>query len=106
AIYETLERPLVAVLARMERRGISIDRKALSQLSNEFGQKAIALEAEIQKLAGGPLNPGSPKQLGEFPFGNLGFPGGTQTNTGAWSTGARTLDDLAEQGHELPRKIL
>jgi DNA polymerase I len=106
SVYETLERPLVAVLARMERRGISIDRKALSQLSNEFGQKAIALEAEIQKLAGGPLNPGSPKQLGDFLFGKLGFPGGTKTKTGAWATGARTLDELAEQGHELPRKIL
>jgi DNA polymerase-1 len=106
SVYETLERPLVSVLARMERRGISIDRKALSQLSNEFGQKAIALEAEIQKLAGGPLNPGSPKQLGDFLFGKLGFPGGTKTKTGAWATGARTLDDLAEQGYELPRKIL
>jgi DNA polymerase-1 len=106
SVYEILERPLVSVLARMERRGISIDRKALSQLSNEFGQKAIALEAEIQKLAGGPLNPGSPKQLGDFLFGKLGFPGGTKTKTGAWATGARTLDDLAEQGYELPRKIL
>jgi len=106
SVYETLERPLVAVLARMERRGISINHKALSQLSTEFGQKALALEAEIHKLAGGPLNPGSPKQISEFLFGKLGFEGGTKTKTGAWSTGARTLDELAEQGHELPRKIL
>jgi DNA polymerase-1 len=106
SVYETLERPLVGVLARMERRGISVDRKALSALSNEFGQKALALEAEIQKLAGGPLNPGSPKQLGDFLFGKLGFPGGTKTKTGAWATGARALDDLAEQGHALPRRIL
>ncbi|HEY7244341.1 MAG TPA: DNA polymerase I [Xanthobacteraceae bacterium] len=104
--YETLERPLPAVLARMERHGISINRQALLQLSNEFGQKAFALEAEIQKLAGEPLNPGSPKQLGDILFGKLGLPGGTKTKTGAWSTGARTLDELAEQGHELPRKIL
>jgi DNA polymerase-1 len=106
SVYETLERPLVSVLARMERRGIGIDRDALIELSTEFGQKALALEAEIQKLAGGPLNPGSPKQLGDFLFGKLGFPGGTRTKTGAWATGARTLDDLAEQGHELPRRIL
>jgi DNA polymerase I len=106
SVYETLERPLVAVLARMERRGISIDRNALSQLSTEFGQKALALEAQIHKLADGPLNPGSPKQISDFLFGKLGFEGGTKTKTGAWSTGARTLDDLAEQGHELPRKIL
>jgi DNA polymerase-1 len=94
------------VLARMERHGISINRQALLQLSSEFGQKALALEAEIQKLAGEPLNPGSPKQLGDILFGKLGLPGGTKTKTGAWSTGARALDELAEQGHELPRKIL
>ncbi len=106
SVYETLERPLPAVLARMERYGISINRQALLQLSNEFGQKALALEAEIQKLAGEPLNPGSPKQIADILFGKLGLPGGTKTKTGAWSTGARTLDELAEQGHELPRKIL
>jgi DNA polymerase-1 len=106
SVYETLERPLAAVLARMERLGISINRQALLQLSSEFGQKALALEAEIQKLAGEPLNPGSPKQLGDILFGRLGLPGGTKTKTGAWSTGARALDELAEQGHELPRKIL
>ena len=106
SVYETLERPLAAVLARMERHGISINRQALLQLSSEFGQKALALEAEIQKLAGEPLNPGSPKQLGVILFGKLGLPGGTKTKTGAWSTGARALDELAEQGHELPRKIL
>jgi DNA polymerase I len=105
-VYETLERPLVPVLARMERRGISIDRQVLSRLSGEFAQRAGALEAEIQTLAGEPLNPGSPKQLGDILFGKLGLPGGTKTKTGQWSTGARVLDDLAEQGHALPRKIL
>jgi DNA polymerase-1 len=105
-VYETLERPLVPVLARMERRGISIDREVLSRLSGEFAQRAAALEAEIQTLAGEPLNPGSPKQLGDILFGKFGLPGGTKTKTGQWSTGARVLDDLAEQGHPLPRKIL
>src|SRR5262245_61300233 len=105
-VYETLERPLVAVLARMERRGISIDRQVLSRLSGEFAQRSGALEAEIQTLAGEPLNPGSPKQLGDILFGKFGLPGGTKTKTGQWSTGARTLEDLAEQGHALPRKIL
>jgi DNA polymerase-1 len=105
-VYETLERPLVSVLARMERHGISINREALSQLSGDFGRKAAALESDIQKLAGEPLNPGSPKQLGDILFGKFGLPGGTKTKTGAWSTGARALDDLAEQGHELPRRIL
>jgi DNA polymerase-1 len=105
-VYETLERPLVSVLARMERRGIAIDRQVLSRLSGEFAQRAGALEAEIQELAGEPLNPGSPKQLGDILFGKFGLPGGTKTKTGAWSTGARALEDLAEQGHALPRKIL
>jgi DNA polymerase I len=106
SVYETLERPLVPVLARMERRGISIDRQVLSRLSGEFAQRAGALEAEIQTLAGEPLNPGSPKQLGDILFGKLRLEGGTKTKTGQWSTGARVLDDLAEQGHALPRKIL
>jgi DNA polymerase-1 len=90
----------------MERRGISIDRQVLSRLSGEFAQKAAGLEHEIQKLAGAPINPGSPKQLGDILFGQMGLPGGTKTKTGAWSTGARALEELAEQGHELPQKIL
>src|SRR5437016_13746748 len=105
-VYETLERPLVPVLARMEARGVSIDRPVLSRLSGDFAQRAGALEAEIQDLAGEPLNPGSPKQLGDILFGKFNLPGGTKTKTGQWATGARALEDLAEQGHELPRKIL
>ncbi len=105
-VYETLERAMPAVLARMERRGISIDRQVLSRLSGEFAQKQGALEEEIKALAGEPLNPGSPKQLGDILFGKMQLPGGTKTKTGQWSTGARELEDLAEQGHVLPRKIL
>ena len=82
-VYETLERPLVECSRSMERRGISIDRQVLSRLSGEFAQRAAALEAEIQKLAGEPLNPGSPKQLGDILFGKFGLPGGTKTKTGA-----------------------
>jgi DNA polymerase I len=105
-VYETLERPLLAVLARMERRGISIDREVLSRLSGEFAQEAAALEAEINALAGETVNPGSPKQLGDILFGKLDLPGGTKTRTGQWATGARALEELAEQGHKLPQKIL
>src|SRR5712671_556355 len=105
-VYETLERPMVAVLARMERRGISIDRQVLSRLSGEFAQRAAGLEAEIQEIAGEPLNPGSPRQIGDILFGRLGLPGGAKTKTGQWATGARALEDLAEQGQVLPQKIL
>ncbi|MCW1995876.1 DNA polymerase I [Bradyrhizobium diazoefficiens] len=105
-VYETLERPLVAVLARMERRGISIDRQVLSRLSGDFAQTAARVEAEIQEIAGEPVNVGSPKQIGDILFGKMGLPGGTKTKTGAWSTTAQVLDELAEQGHDLPKKIL
>src|SRR4051794_21666280 len=107
SVYETLERPLVPVLARMEGRGISVDRQVLSRLSGEFAQRGAALEAEVRQLAGDPeFNPGSPKQLGDLLFGKMQLPGGTKTKTGQWSTGARVLDELAEQGLELPQKIL
>ncbi|MEO6945504.1 MAG: DNA polymerase I [Nitrobacter sp.] len=106
AVYETLERPMIATLARMERRGITIDRQVLSRLSGEFAQTAARLEAEIQQLAGEPINVGSPKQIGDIMFGKMGLPGGSKTKTGAWSTSAQILDELAEQGHDFPRKIL
>ena len=105
-VYETLERPLVPVLARMERRGISIDRQVLSRLSGDFAQTAARLEFEIRDAAGEEINPGSPKQIGDILFGKMGLPGGKKTKTGAWSTTASILDELAEQGHAFPRLIL
>ena len=105
-VYETMERPLVLPLARMERRGVAIDREMLSRLSGEFAQGMARLEADIHKMAGGPFNLGSPKQLGDILFGQMGLPGAKKTATGAWSTSARVLDDLAEEGHELPARIL
>jgi len=105
-VYETLERPLVDVLVRMERRGIAVDRQTLSRLSGEFAQTAARVEAEIREMAGEPINPGSPKQLGDIMFGKMGLPGGSRTKTGAWSTSASILEDLAEEGHAFPRKVL
>jgi DNA polymerase I len=105
-VYDTLERPLPQVLARMEERGISIDQAVLARLSQEFGKKQAALEQEINKIAGTQVNPGSPKQLGDILFGQMGLPGGTKTKTGQWSTGARALEELAELGHQLPQVIL
>jgi DNA polymerase-1 len=105
-VYETLERPLMPVLAHMERRGIAIDRALLARLSGEFAQTAARAEQEIAALAGEGFNPGSAKQLGDILFGKMQLPGGTKTATGAWSTRANVLEDLAEEGHELPKKIL
>jgi DNA polymerase-1 len=105
-VYETLERPLIAPLARMERRGVSIDRAILSRLSGEFAQGMARLEAEIHVLAGETFNLGSPKQLGDILFGKMGLAGGKRTAAGAWSTSASALDDLAAEGHELPARIL
>lgn len=105
-VYETLERPLIRVLADMEKRGIAIDRQLLSRLSGDFAQTLARVEDEISKIAGEKFNPGSPKQLGDILFGKMGLPGGTKTATGAWATGAKVLEDLAEDGHELPQKIL
>ncbi|MBE0580809.1 DNA polymerase I [Devosia sp.] len=105
-LYETIERPLAPVLARMEGRGISVDRQILARLSGDFSQRAAALEAQAYELAGSNFNLGSPKQLGEILFDRMGLEGGTKTKTGAWSTGADVLEDLALKGIPLARTIV
>ena len=105
-VYETLDRPLVRVLQEMERAGVRIDREALARLSADFAQKMAAFEAEIHELAGESFNVGSPKQLGDILFGKFGLSGGKKTKTGAWSTGADTLETLAAEGVELAQRVL
>lgn len=104
-VYETLERPLVPVLAQMEMAGVQVDRDTLSRMSNAFAQKMAALEDEIQTMAGRPFNVGSPKQLGEILFDELALPGGSKGKTGAYATGADILEDLATE-HKLPGLVL
>ncbi|WP_406646323.1 DNA polymerase I [Aliisedimentitalea scapharcae] len=104
-VYETLERPLIPVLAKMEMDGIKVDRDTLSRMSNAFAQKMAALEAEIHELAGESFNVGSPKQLGEILFDKMGIEGGKKGKTGAYATGADILEDLATE-HELPGRVL
>ncbi|WP_455474150.1 DNA polymerase I [Bartonella sp. B30(2025)] len=105
-IYERLDRPLIEVLARMEERGVLVDKQILSRLSGELAQAAFILEEEIYKLAGEKFNLASPKQLGDILFGKMGLLGGVKTKGGQWSTSAQTLEELAAEGHVLPRKII
>ena len=105
AVYESLERPLVLVLAEMEMQGIKVDRDVLSRMSNGFAHKMAGLEAEIHEMAGRSFNVGSPKQLGEVLFDEMGLPGGKKGKTGAYATGVDVLEDLATE-HELPGRVL
>jgi len=105
-VYETLERPLPSVIAAMENHGIKVDRAELARLSSMFAQKMAGLEAEAYELAGTQFNLGSPKQLGEILFDQMGLEGGKKTKTGAWQTGAGVLEDLAGKGEKLPQTIL
>ena len=106
SVYERLERPLIETIARMEARGILVDRQILSRLSGELAQAAAGLEEEIHELAGERFNIASPKQLGEILFGKMNLAGGKKTKSGQYSTSAQVLDELAVEGHELPRKIV
>jgi len=106
AVYETLERPLIGVVADMERAGVAIAPSFLAKLSNDFAQAMAKLEQECCKLAGKNFNLGSPKQLGDILFDKFSLPGGRRTKTGAWSTDADVLEELAAAGHDLPKTIL
>jgi DNA polymerase-1 len=105
-VYETLERPLPAVLAQMENAGIRVDPDRLRQLSHEFSMRMTELEAQAHELAGHPFNLGSPKQVGDVLYGEMGLKSKRTTATGAQGTDASVLEDLAAEGHVLPRVLL
>ncbi len=104
-VYETLERPLVPVLARMEMAGIKVDREVLSKMSNAFAQKMAQLEDEIHAIVGHPFNVGSPAQVGEILFEEMALPGGKKGKNGKYATPADVLEDLATE-HDLPGRVL
>jgi DNA polymerase I len=105
-LYERTERRLVAVLLEMEQHGIRVDAIELRRLSADFAERMAVGETEIHRLAGRPFNLGSPKQLGEVLFDEMALGGGKRSKTGAWGTDASVLQDLADQGHALPERIL
>ncbi|HUC61383.1 MAG TPA: DNA polymerase I, partial [Alphaproteobacteria bacterium] len=105
-VYETIERPLVPVIARMEQAGIKVELAELERLSKDFAKRLAELEKQIHKLAGEEFNVGSPKQLGEILFDKMSLEGGRKGKTGAYSTDADVLEDLAAQGHDLPARVL
>ena len=103
-LYEDLERPLVPVLALMERHGIRVEPARLEEFSKELDGTLVGLTRQIYSLAGGEFNIGSPKQLAQVLFEKLKLPPVKKTKTG-YSTDADVLEQLA-LGHELPAKII
>ena len=107
SVYETLDRPLAQVLVDMEANGVHADRQKLAALSQDFASGMASLETEIHNLAGHPFNIGSPKQLGEVLFDEMGLTSSKKTGkSGAKSTSADVLEGLAADGHEMPAKVI
>jgi DNA polymerase-1 len=109
-VYELVDRPLVPIVAEMERAGILVDRQELHRLSTEFGEEIIRLEGVIHEAAGGPFTIGSPKQLGEVLFDRLGLQGGRKGKSGVYSTDVNELERIAADGEgpgaEVSRLVL
>ncbi len=106
ALYEQLERRLLPVLLDMERAGIKVDADDLQRMSVDFEQRMGVIEKDIHRLVGRAFNVGSAKQLGEVLFDEMKLGGGKRMKTGAWGTDASVLQTLADQGNELPARIL
>ncbi|MBV8470165.1 MAG: DNA polymerase I [Burkholderiaceae bacterium] len=104
-VYEQIEMPVSALLARIERNGVLIDAARLQAQSHEIAQRLVVIEQQAQEMAGQPFNMGSPKQIGDILFNKLGLPIVKKTATGAPSTDEEVLDKLAAD-YPLPAKIL
>jgi DNA polymerase-1 len=106
ALYEQIERRLLPILLEMERAGVKVDADDLRRMSVDFEARMAVMEQDCHRLAGHPFNVGSPKQLGEVLFDEQKLPGGKRMKTGAWGTDSSVLQTLADQGLELPTRIL
>ncbi|MCB2061565.1 MAG: DNA polymerase I [Novosphingobium sp.] len=105
-VYERVDRPLIPVVAEMERHGIKVDREKLAGLSKEFAEQMGVLEKQIHDLAGEKFTIGSPKQLGEILFDGMGLKGGKKGKSGQYSTDQSVLERLAGEGVEIAGKVL
>jgi DNA polymerase-1 len=105
-LFREIEMPLLPVLSRMERTGVRIDSAMLAKQSRELAKRLHGLEQQAHEVAGRPFNLGSPKQIGQVFFEELELPVIAKTPKGAPSTAESVLQELAEQGHELPALIL
>jgi DNA polymerase-1 len=105
-VYETVDRPLVPVVARMEREGVKVDREELNKLSREFQDQIVALEERICGEAGCNFTIGSPQQLGEILFGRMGLKGGRKGKSGTWSTDVNELERLSRDGVPIASLVL
>ena len=105
-IYEMVDRPLVPVVARMEREGVKVDREELNKLSQEFQAQIVALEEKVCGEAGCQFTIGSPQQLGEVLFGKMGLKGGRKGKSGTWSTDVNELERLSRDGVPIARLVL
>lgn len=105
-VYETLDRPLIPVIAAMESHGVRLDKQALATLSADLAERLVEIEADIHQIAGHSFNVGSPKQLGEVMFEEMKLPAGKKTKTGVYSTDNSVLEDLSEQGHVIAERVL
>lgn len=103
-MYTDIERPVIKTLFNMEEHGVHVDLAKLNDLSQDFANRAEAIQQEIYDIAGEEFNISSPKQLGEILFGKLELPGGKKSKTG-WKTGQNVLEKLAEEGYEIAKKI-
>jgi DNA polymerase I len=106
ALYQEIDKPIVTLLAEMELRGITVDRSMLQKMSAVFLEKMQSAEHKIYAHVGQEFNLASPKQLGDILFNTLGLPGGKKTKMGAYSTDAKTLEDLSIKGHDIADEII
>ncbi|HEY5712694.1 MAG TPA: DNA polymerase I [Allosphingosinicella sp.] len=105
-VYEMVDRPMVAVVGRMERDGVKVDREVLKSLSAEFNTQIAALEEDICGTAGCKFTIGSPQQLGDILFNKMGLAGGRKGKSGTWSTDVTELERLAREGVPIAQLVL